>query len=150
MVKKILISIIFTIVFATANATNASLFELDLQQLTNDFNLLNQIEQNVLSNKINNTADMLNAGYFINNNLFNNYINAQSDFVFEWEGFLWGFLCCPVGFFVVAVNSNKTKDNKISYWIGVCANSVLSTAYSITLMFLNQPTQSNPGYYNLY
>lgn len=45
---------------------------------------------------------------------------------FDWPSGLWGFLCCPIGFFVVITNKDKTKDQKISFWIGVAASTVLS------------------------
>jgi hypothetical protein len=40
---------------------------------------------------------------------------------FDWGSALWGFLCCPIGLFVVVFNKDKTSDQKTSYWIGVAA-----------------------------
>jgi hypothetical protein len=44
----------------------------------------------------------------------------------DWASFAWGFCCCPVGFFVVAINKNKDKDQKVSYWIGYGVSALLS------------------------
>jgi hypothetical protein len=44
----------------------------------------------------------------------------------EWGSFAWGFCCWPVGFFVVSINSDKSKDEKLSFWIGTGVSVVLS------------------------
>lgn len=44
----------------------------------------------------------------------------------EWGSFAWGFCCWPIGFFVVAINSDKSKDEKLSFWIGTGVSIVLS------------------------
>jgi hypothetical protein len=44
----------------------------------------------------------------------------------DWASFAWGFCCCPVGFFVVAINKNKDKDQKVSFWIGYGSRWVLN------------------------
>lgn len=112
----------------SAFAGNTDLFNLNEDQLQNEFSELIHLEKAVDANPA------LTLETAISNNLVgdsfmaaNALNNMQSDFVFQWEGFLWGFLCCPIGFFVVAVNKNKSKDNKISFWIGFAASSVLGT-----------------------
>lgn len=60
--------------------------------------------------------------------------SAAAGFAFEdmdWAAFAWGFCCCPVGLFVVALNKDKEQEQKMSYWIGVGTNVVLSTISSI-------------------
>jgi len=66
-------------------------------------------------------------------NLFDDYdskytASSGQDVVssMDWGAFAWGFCCCPIGFFVVAVNSDKSQDEKMSYWIGVIVSSILS------------------------
>lgn len=44
----------------------------------------------------------------------------------DWGSFAWGFCCWPIGFFVVAINSNKSNDQKLSFWIGTGVSVVLS------------------------
>ena len=48
----------------------------------------------------------------------------------DWGSFAWGFCCCPIGFFVVAINDDKTQEQKTSYWIGVIAGVVLDVISS--------------------
>ncbi len=49
----------------------------------------------------------------------------------DWGAFAWGFCCCPVGFFVVAVNKNKSSESKISYWIGWAAGIVVNSISTV-------------------
>jgi hypothetical protein len=125
--KKQLLTFCFALFAITMFANNAQLFSFDQNSLENQFAELSVLENTVLQNP---AIDFNNAMQMslIANNFFaaNHFSSKQKNMVFEWEGFLWGFLCCPIGFFVVAVNSNKTKDNKTSYWIGVGASVVLS------------------------
>lgn len=44
----------------------------------------------------------------------------------DWGSFAWGFCCFPIGFFVVAINSNKSNDQKLSFWIGTGVGVVFS------------------------
>ncbi|MGB3468652.1 MAG: hypothetical protein WBA74_25430 [Cyclobacteriaceae bacterium] len=44
----------------------------------------------------------------------------------DWGSFAWGLLCCPIGFFVVAINGNKSKEQKTSFWIGWGVGVVLN------------------------
>ncbi|RMG57180.1 MAG: hypothetical protein D6722_25295 [Bacteroidetes bacterium] len=43
----------------------------------------------------------------------------------DWGAFAWGFLCCVIGFFVVAINGSKDSYSKTSYWIGVLVSTIL-------------------------
>ena len=56
----------------------------------------------------------------------------------DWGSFAWGFCCCPIGFFTVAVNSSKSQNEKLSYWIGVGVNTILSVI-SNTIYYLTAP-----------
>ena len=44
----------------------------------------------------------------------------------DWGAFAWGFICCPVGLFTVALNGNKDQNAKKSYWTGVIISTILS------------------------
>jgi hypothetical protein len=52
-------------------------------------------------------------------------VDQSNELYMDWGSFAWGFCCCPVGFFVVAVSNQADHDMKTSYWIGVGANVVL-------------------------
>lgn len=51
----------------------------------------------------------------------------------DWGAFAWGFCCWPIGFFVVAINSSKDSDQKLSFWIGAATSVVLSTISTLTV-----------------
>lgn len=53
----------------------------------------------------------------------------------DWGSFAWGFCCFPIGFFVVAINGNKSNDQKLSFWIGAGVSVVFSA-----ITYLATPT----------
>jgi len=60
-----------------------------------------------------NLASALNLGNF--------NANAAS-FTFDdmnWKAFFWGFCCWPIGLFTVVFKSDSTREDKISFFIGV-------------------------------
>jgi hypothetical protein len=59
----------------------------------------------------------------------------------DWGSFAWGFCCFPIGFFVVAINSNKSNDQKLSFWIGAIVSTVTS---AITYLAIPSPTVVTP------
>ena len=126
--KKLHISIGFILLNVYCFAGNEALFSLDENQLNEEFSSLNKLEQYIIENNSSSMNDLNLAEFLakegINLNMMD--VNALDDLDFQWEGFLWGFLCCPVGFFVIAINEEKTRDDKISYWIGVAVSSVIS------------------------
>jgi hypothetical protein len=127
MKRLFLLSLAFLAVNLTF-AGNADLFRVDEQELNTEFADLSALENFVQSN------NFISLHAIVDGNLYDvSAINistmaasSQSSFAFQWEGFLWGFLCCPVGLFVIALNENKDKDQKLSYWVGVAAATVLS------------------------
>ena len=123
---------LFAMLSLSAFANQSSYFDLNEEAINAEFETLNTLENAVLS------SPEMTASQAVEMNLMTMAQSADlpqnsggSDFAFEWEGFLWGFLCCPVGLFTVAVNKNKSHDNKISYWIGVAAGSVISMIYYV-------------------
>jgi len=134
--KKLFTFIMALFLTASAvQANNADLFQLDEQTLKVEMAELDQLEEYVTENnmqwedfqgidKINfdASASLMAADFSFDN--------------MDWISFAWGLICCPVGFFVVAINDDKTKDEKTSYWIGVIASVVLggiSSGISIAL-----------------
>ena len=43
----------------------------------------------------------------------------------DWASFAWGFLCCPIGFFVIITNKDKDSSQKKSFWIGTITGVIL-------------------------
>jgi len=114
-------------------AGNADLFSVDEQALKSEFAELTELENFVAENDFVTLVDIQANNSFDLSSLNVSEMGTSSGeggFAFQWEGFLWGFLCCPVGFFVVAVNKNKDHDQKMSYWIGVAAGVVFSAITS--------------------
>ncbi len=62
-----------------------------------------------------------------------NHIAVQPNFSFEemeWLSFAWGLCCCPIGFFVVTLDKDSSKEDKTSFWIGVLAGIIISVGPS--------------------
>ncbi len=113
---------------------SGSVFDLDESVLAEEFADLTQLEEVVLSNPTINLEQAVALDLVTDDFSSASADGFQgSDFSFQWEGFLWGFLCCPIGVFVVALNKHKTKDNKLSFWIGVAASTVLSAFQTIAV-----------------
>lgn len=92
---------------------------------------LNELEAIVIANPAI-TINEVNANFGYNLEM-DSYALMASKFTLddmEWGPFLWGFLCCPVGLFVVVTNDRSTKDEKTSYWLGVGAGVVLNAIVS--------------------
>lgn len=111
-------------------AGNASLFDLNEEALSTEFAELSSLEDAVVADAMM-TFDAAQEQNLVPVALSSSAaLPASGDFQWEWGGFLWGFLCCPVGFFVVAINGSKSHSQKTSYWIGVGASVVLSAITS--------------------
>jgi hypothetical protein len=130
-----LISTLFLALVAfsfSAYSSNADLFEYDRQALSTEFAELNELEAYVLYHQDVNLDD-LQSNPLIGAMDFNSMKTASpmgAMFTIDdmdWGSFLWGFLCCPVGFFVVAMSGDKSSDQKISFWIGVAVSAVLGS-----------------------
>ncbi len=135
--KKTLLLTISLFFASLTFAGNAELFSVDEQALNEEFADLSALENYVVENNFVSLTQIETGKMFDLSeiNLKTMGTSSQSDFMFVWDGFLWGFLCCPIGFFVVAVNENKDHDQKISYWIGVAASTVLGALSSTTYYY---------------
>ncbi|MFT6855580.1 MAG: hypothetical protein ACJA0X_001554 [Cyclobacteriaceae bacterium] len=147
MKKRILkiTSLFLVIVLMSSNAafalsTNSIEIEerdlvLNINNFEEDFLELNELESIILAQG---TYDLSELKKVIDKDLIDTMssINSmKSTQGFDFSNFdivsgLWGFLCCPIGFFVVAVNKDKSKDEKISFWLGVAVTTVISAATS--------------------
>ena len=127
--KKIILtlSICFMASWSMATTT-ASDFMLDEQTFQSEMAALDQLEQEL-------SAPTFTATSTNNTVLFAQHGLQQSAFGLddmEWGPFAWGFCCWPVGFFVVAINSNKSKNEKLSFWIGTAVSVVFSAIGSLS------------------
>lgn len=131
---KKLLFFVFAIFALNSYAGNASLFDLNENALEAEFSELSTLEAAVVADPTM-TVEAAQAQDLVSEALETApALPAEGGFAFDWGGFLWGFLCCPVGFFVVAIGSSKSSDAKTSYWIGVLASVVLSSISSVGYM----------------
>ena len=98
-----------------------------------EFEKLTSLETSVLSGEITTLEEANSLGFEIDQ--YAGIKAVKADLEFDWPAALWGFLCCPVGFFIYVTNKNKTSDEKTSYWIGVAASTVISLIYNIATGF---------------
>lgn len=129
-ILKLQVVVLLALFSSNVYASDDQLFDLNEEALTEEFSELTQLEEVVMADP-SMTIEQAQSLHLITEAFAQSADGFTSDqFLFQWEGFLWGFLCCPIGFFTVAINSNKSHDNKISFWIGVGANTVLSVMYT--------------------
>lgn len=121
--KHLILSLSLLLMASLSMATpTASDFVLDEQSFQSEMSALDPIEQALSTPTFTGTSTSSSS-------LFAQYGLQQSAFGLddmEWGPFAWGFCCWPVGFFVVAINSNKSKNEKLSFWIGTCVSVVFS------------------------
>lgn len=137
------LNILFTTGVSAANGiensfeSHESVFDLE-DDFYSDFAELDQLEKEVKENGLVDYDALVqsNPDLLSNLNLTNlrtiNSAEATEGFSFDdmdWGAFAWGLLCCPIGFFVVAINGNKTSDQKASFWIGWGVGAVLNILY---------------------
>lgn len=129
--KKILL-LLSAFIGLNAFATTGDLFNLNIDELNGEFQELALLEEAVAGNPALTFNNAVSQNLVGSNFHLADPEKAVDPYIFQFEGFLWGFLCCPVGFFVVAVNKNKTKDVKLSYWWGVFAYATLSVVVQVS------------------
>lgn len=110
----------------------SSVYSFNEEEFSQGFEELNKVEETYFDHKSANSVDEYLADFgdqpIVSADPFS--VSQANEFYFDLEGFAWGFCCCPIGFFVVAVNDNKDEDQKKSYWIGVLSSFVLSAISS--------------------
>lgn len=111
--------------FVSANVVLADeQLSLDVTAFEAEFSELEQLESAVFAGEITSLDEVEIAGMNTNKNY--GIAATTGDLEFDWPAALWGFLCCPVGFFIYVTNKNRTKDEKTSFWIGFAAGTVLN------------------------
>lgn len=114
-------------------ASFSSVYDFDATDFSNDFEALDEVESSYFEHKKSNTVEdyllEFNESPIVSADPFS--AGQLNEFYFDVEGFAWGFCCCPIGFFVVAINDNKDEDQKKSYWIGVIASAALSAISTV-------------------
>ncbi len=138
MKKLALLLSLFIVPLFYASATTENPHNLNKGQFEKDFQELKQLEAHVKGNASttyrevkNNNPELLEG---INIAKSSNAKAMATGFSFsdiEWGPFAWGFCCAPVGFFVVAINDDKSKNEKISFWIGAGVSAVFSLISTI-------------------
>jgi len=112
----------------TANASTADIFQLDETKVSTELADLTEMETYVEANLGITQSDLEKEGQFLAANLNANttdaFANAYTLDDMDWGSFAWGFCCWPVGLFVVAFNTEKTQDQKTSFWIGTVVGIV--------------------------
>lgn len=126
--------------FLSISATND--FSYDKNSLTDQFSQIEQVSNFVDQNGVTYSELSKNPLFKGDMNL-TNHISVKPNFSFDdmdWISFAWGFFCCPIGFFVVAIDDEKTKEEKTSFWIGVISSAVLSAISSIGTVTMGYST----------
>lgn len=116
-------------VFAKVQADD---FAFDSQAFEIEMAALNQLELEVQQNNWSMSdlaADDQLTSTFGNLNLQHASFSVDN---MDWNSFAWGFCCWPIGFFVVAINDNKSSDQKLSFWIGMGVNVVLGAISAVS------------------
>ena len=137
--KKIITSMALILMLSGLTiAGNSSLFSYDKSELETEFAEIQLLEDMVLSNHDLTINDFQNMEIAWLDNVDLEVMKSTSpvNAMFsiddmDWGAFAWGFCCCPVGFFVVAIDDSASQDSKTSYWVGVIVNAVLSAVSTL-------------------
>jgi hypothetical protein len=139
--KKLYLAICLTLLVWQAGATvSGNDFSYDEAAFATEMEELIALEQEVISHDF--TLTDLRSQDALTTK-FASLDLAQSAFGIDdmdWGAFAWGFCCWPIGFFVVAINSSKTNDQKLSFWIGMGTSVVISAISSIATLSANSTT----------
>jgi hypothetical protein len=142
--KKALVILILQMLVLTSFGSYKQYFEFEEDVISQEFSQLTSLENFVIANSGIDFNTAIVACDF-SGSFANSSIAGDDDpFEFNLEGFLWGFLCCPVGFFIIPMNKQRSKDEMISFWIGYCSNTVIGTVL-YTVMIVN--AMNNATYY---
>lgn len=130
--RKITLLLVMTFVSLSTLtfASQADLFSYNQDELNQEFAQLNDLEGYVLANQGVTIADVENNPVFGTMDLSGMKHSGPMAAMFsiddmDWGAFAWGFFCCSIGFFVVAISDDASKDEKMSFWIGVIVKAVL-------------------------
>jgi len=135
--RKILFCFIAISFALKTYSANTDLFTYDKERINTDFKELSEIEKYTIEN---NYPSYVEVNRFKEINYCSSNLNPQNTLglfpdKMDWGSFAWGFCCCPIGFFVVAINKDKDSIAKESYWTGVVVNVVLSAISNVARVF---------------
>lgn len=138
MKKVTLLLMMAVFAISTAFAGNANLFTYNQDELNQEFEQLNALEGYVLANQGVAITDVENNPLFGTMDFSGMKHSSPMGAMFsiedmDWIAFAWGFICCPVGFFVVAIDDDSSKEEKISFWIGAIVSAVLGSIGGTTI-----------------
>ncbi len=138
MKKVTLLLMMAVFAISTAFAGNANLFSYNQDELNQEFEQLNALEGYVLANQGVAISDVENNPLFGTMDFSGMKHSSPMGAMFsiedmDWIAFAWGFICCPVGFFVVAIDDDSSKEEKISFWIGAIVSAVLGSIGGTTI-----------------
>ncbi len=122
-------------------AGNASIFSYDADELNTEFSELQVMETMIITNQNLTITDFerMDADWlsYIDLGAMKVASPVQAMFGFndlDLVSFAWGFCCCPVGFFTIINNENKSSDEKTSFWFGVLGGTVLGYYPALVLI----------------
>ncbi len=117
---------LFLVSILSLSASQSDLFSYNADEVEAQFQELNKLENYVLNTHDLNYNTIITSSVCLNSESSSSIGSSSFSFdSMDWGAFAWGFCCCPIGFFVVAINDEKTSDQKASYWIGVVVSAVI-------------------------
>ncbi len=130
--KKIFILLFFVSTTILSFGGNAALFSYDADELQSEFTDLQSLETMVIANQNLTIADFeqMDVDWLNRIDLEKMKTTSPVQAMFgiedmDWTAFAWGFCCCPVGFFTIAIKDDKSDDEKISFWVGFGVSVVI-------------------------
>ena len=110
-------------------ASNCDLFSMNEDQVSKSLYQATEIESYVLTHGQANLSE-LSKNIEVNNKLnLGNFNVSAASFTFDdmnWTAWAWGFCCWPIGIFTVIVKDGSTREDKISYLLGIGTGCILS------------------------
>lgn len=131
--KKLIYTLLILSVPALSFAGNSD-FSYDKDALSNEFSQLDKVVSYVEKTDVT-YSELSKSPVFEGNLQLTNHIAIQPNFSFDdmdWKAFAWGFCCWPIGAFIYLLPSkDKSREEKISYWIGVITSGVLGAISNV-------------------
>jgi hypothetical protein len=130
MKKFLLVAALFVAVISNKTmANNAGLFAYDDDQVSVQLTQATEIENYVTTHE-NATLSNLQADANVSDQLdLGNFNASAASFTFDdinWKAWAWGFCCWPIGIFTVILKDSSTREDKISFVIGILTGFVLA------------------------
>ncbi len=133
--KKSVYAFIMCCLF-TASYASTNEFSYDKDDLAKDFEQVDKVSQ-FLETTPATYEEITSNPVFSGNVELTKHIGLRPTFTLDdmdWGSFAWGFCCWPVGFFVVAINRDKSKEEKTSFWIGMAVSTILGIISNVALL----------------